>query len=212
MAGMYAKRATYNLGQKIRRMFSDLLEVLFQAASLAVDTVRSFFLIVLAILGPIAFAISVFDGFQNTLTSWIARYVSISLWLPVSDLFGAILTQIQILMLDHDISRMQDPNFIPDGSNTVYSIFLIIGIIGYFFVPTVANWIIQAGGTGAYGQSINRTAGGAGGFVAGTTGAIAGNIGGNAIMGYRRLKNAITPAESKGPEDSYRNLNNPSTN
>ena len=32
-----------------------------------IDTIRTFFLIVLSILGPIAFAISVWDGFQNPL-------------------------------------------------------------------------------------------------------------------------------------------------
>lgn len=69
MAGMYIHRETYKLGQKIRQWFANLLEILFHAASLAIDTVRSFFLIVLAILGPIAFAISVYDGFHNTLTA-----------------------------------------------------------------------------------------------------------------------------------------------
>ena len=39
---------------------------------------------------------------------------------------------------------MQDPTFIPDASNSVYCIFMIIGIIGYFCVPTVSSWIIQA--------------------------------------------------------------------
>ena len=50
---------------------------------------------------------------------------------------------------------MQDPAFIPDSSGKVYCIFMIIGIIGYFCVPTVSSWIIQAGGAGAYGQKAN---------------------------------------------------------
>ena len=44
-------------------------------------------------LGPIAFAISVFDGFQSTLTQWLTKYVSIYLWLPISDLFSAIIAR-----------------------------------------------------------------------------------------------------------------------
>lgn len=88
MAGMYAERTAYNIGEAVRGWFRSLLELFFQAAGLAVDTLRTFFLIVLALLGPLAFAISVYDGFQSTLTAWIARYVGISLWLPVSDLFG----------------------------------------------------------------------------------------------------------------------------
>ena len=154
IAGMYAERAGYQFGQKVREAFRAFLETLFQAASLTIDTVRTFFLIVLALLGPVAFAFSVYDGFHNTLASWLARYICIYLWLPVSDLFGAILSRIQILMLQQDIERLQDPTFIPDGSNTVYCIFMIIGIVGYFCVPTVASWIIQAGGAGSYGDKV----------------------------------------------------------
>jgi hypothetical protein len=58
-------------------------------------------LIVLAILGPVAFALSVYDGFQSTLTQWISRYISVYLWLPVSDLFSSILAKIQVLMLQN---------------------------------------------------------------------------------------------------------------
>ena len=49
-------------------------------------------------------------------------------------------------MLESDIALLQDPSYIPDSSNGVYIVFLIIGIIGYFSVPTVAEWIIQSGG------------------------------------------------------------------
>ena len=116
---------------------------------LIIDTLRTFFLIVLSILGPLAFAISVYDGFQSTLTQWISRYISIYLWLPVSDLFSSVLARIQTLMLQKDIQELSDPNFIPDGSSTVYVIFMIIGIVGYFTIPTVASWIVSAGGTSA---------------------------------------------------------------
>ncbi len=40
----------------IRDFFREILELMFQAAALVIDTIRTFFLVVLAILGPIAFA------------------------------------------------------------------------------------------------------------------------------------------------------------
>ena len=64
MAGMYIERGMYDMKKTLRDFFRELLELLFQAAALVIDTIRTFFLIVLAILGPIAFAISVYDGFQ----------------------------------------------------------------------------------------------------------------------------------------------------
>jgi hypothetical protein len=146
MINMYGQKAVYDMGEKVRQWFRELLELFFQAASLLIDTLRTFFLIVLSILGPISFALAVYDGFQSTLTTWLSRYICIYLWLPVGDLFGAILSRIQVLMLQQDIKQMQDPTFIPDASNSVYCIFMIIGIIGYFCVPTVSSWIIQAEG------------------------------------------------------------------
>jgi conjugative transposon TraJ protein len=182
MAGMYVERGMHDLKKQIRDFFRELLEILFQAAALVIDTIRTFFLIVLAILGPIAFAISVYDGFQSTLTAWISRYISVYLWLPVSDLFSSILARIQVLMLQNDISELQNnPNFSIDASNTVYIIFMIIGIIGYFTIPTVANWIISAGGMGAYNRNLTTTAGKTGNVAGAAGGAVTGNITGRLV-------------------------------
>ena len=179
MAGMYIERSMYQMKKSVRDFFRELLELLFQAAALVIDTQRTFFLVVLSILGPIAFAISVWDGFQSTLTQWICRYVQVYLWLPVSDMFSTILAKIQVLMLQSDIERMQaDPNFSLDSSDGVYIVFMIIGIIGYFTIPTVSGWIIQAGGMGNYGRNVNQTAGKAGGFAGSVAGATAGNVAG----------------------------------
>lgn len=176
MIWMHAERMSYNFSKSVKNWFRGLLELLFQAAALVIDTIRTFFLIVLAILGPIAFAISVWDGFQSTLTQWITRYISVYLWLPISDLFSSVLAKIQILMLQKDIALMDDPSYILDETDAVYIIFMIIGIIGYFTIPTVANWVIQAGGMGNYGKNINQGATKAGSYAASATGAAAGNI------------------------------------
>ena len=177
--GMYVEVGMYNMEKKIRDAFRSLLELLFAAASLLIDTVRTFFLVVLSILGPLAFAFSVWDGFQSTLTQWFARYISVYLWLPVSDLFSCMLAKIQVLMLQSDIAELQsNPEYSIDNSNSVYIVFMLIGIIGYFTVPTVANWIVLAGGAGNYSRNINRSAVKGGGLVAGSAGSLLGNVGG----------------------------------
>lgn len=182
MSGMYIERGMYNLKRNIHDFFREILELLFQAAALVIDTIRTFFLIVLSILGPIAFAISVYDGFQSTMTQWFSRYVSVYLWLPVSDLFSSILARIQVLMLQNDIDKLQaDPSYSVDASNGVYIVFMVIGIIGYFTIPTVANWIIMAGGMGNYGRNVSSSASQAGSVAAGVAGASAGNITGKLL-------------------------------
>jgi len=184
IAGMYIERGLYNAKKWIREAFREIMEIVFQAAALVIDVIRTFFLIVLAILGPLAFGISVWDGFQSTLTQWITRYVSVYLWLPVSDLFSTVLARLQSLMLQADIERMEvDPNFALDSSDAIYVIFLIIGIIGYFTIPTVAGWIISAGGMGNFGKNVNQTATKGGAIAGGAAGAAAGNIAGRAKQG-----------------------------
>ena len=182
ISGMYLERGMYDLQQMVKNWFRELLEILFNASALVIDTIRTFFLIVLSILGPIAFAISIWDGFQSTLTQWITRYISIYLWLPVADLFSAILAKIQTLIVEKDIEMLADPTFIPDSSNTVYSIFMIIGIVGYFTIPTVTGWIIQAGGAGNFTRNVNQTAMKAGNVAGAGAGSVSGNIGGK-LMG-----------------------------
>ena len=143
-------KASYNFRNSIKEWMSEVLRVLYEAASLCIDTIRTFNLVVLAILGPLVFGIAVFDGFQHTLTQWIARYINIFLWLPVANIFGSIIGKIQEKMIALDIKQVEtagDTFF--SSTDTAYLIFMIIGIVGYFTVPSVANYIVHAGGGNA---------------------------------------------------------------
>lgn len=58
-------------------------------------------------------------------------------------------------MLKLDLSQVQatgDTFF--SRTDMSYLIFMIIGIIGYFTVPSVANYIVHAGGGGALGHKV----------------------------------------------------------
>lgn len=145
----------YNLRNSIKQWMSEILKVLFEAAALCIDTIRTFYLIVLAILGPLVFGIAVFDGFQHTLTVWIARYLNIFLWLPVANIFGGIMGKIQENMLKEDLHQIaSNGDTFFSTTDTAYLIFMVIGIIGYFTVPSVANYIIHAGGGNSLLQKV----------------------------------------------------------
>ena len=149
-------KQSYNFRNTIKQWMSEVLQVLYEAAALCINTIRTFYLIVLAILGPLVFGFAVFDGFQHTLTVWIARYVNVFLWLPVANIFGSILGKIQENMLKLDISQVQDQgDTFFSSSDTAYLIFMVIGIAGYFTVPGVANYIVHAGGGNALLQKVN---------------------------------------------------------
>ncbi|HTN20749.1 MAG TPA: conjugative transposon protein TraJ [Pelobium sp.] len=149
-------KQSYNFRNSIKQWMSEVLEVLYIAASLCINTIRTFFLIVLAILGPLVFGFAVFDGFQNTLTVWLARYVNIFLWLPIANIFGSILGKIQENMLKLDISQIsQQGDTFFSSADTGYLIFLVIGIVGYFCVPNIANYVVHAGGGNSMLQKVN---------------------------------------------------------
>ncbi len=143
-------KASYNFRNSVKQWMSEILQILFEAAALCINTIRTFYLIVLAILGPLVFGFAVFDGFQNTLHMWLARYINVFLWLPVANIFGSIIGKIQENMLRVDIQqvlRYGDTFF--SATDTAYLIFLVIGIVGYFTVPSVAGYIVHAGGGNA---------------------------------------------------------------
>ena len=75
----------------------------------------------------------------------------------------------------HILELQNNPDYSIDNSNAMYIVFMLIGIIGYFTVPTVANWIVQAGGGGNFSRNINRTATQSGSLGAGVAGSAFGN-------------------------------------
>lgn len=150
-------KASYNFRNSVKEWMSEVLRVLFEAASLCIDTLRTFQLVVLAILGPLVFGLAVFDGFQHTLTVWLARYINIFLWLPVANIFGSIIGKIQEKMLAMDIAQVNEHgDTFFSRTDMAYLVFMIIGIVGYFTVPSVANYIVHAGGGGALGQKVTN--------------------------------------------------------
>lgn len=135
----------------IRSLLREFLELLFQAAALCINTIRTFYLIVLAIIGPLVLGISIFDGFQHTLTVWLARYINVFLWLPVANIFGAIIAKIQEQLFFTSMAAMPGTISIDDA---IYIVFMLIAIVGYSTVPSVANYIVNAGGGNALVQKI----------------------------------------------------------
>ena len=150
MSGVYN-----NLKVIFQFFLSIFLQLLYYAASLCIDTIRTFHLIVLAILGPLAFGFSCYDGLQNSLTHWLARYINIYLWLPIANIFGAILAKIQANMIQIDLAG--GTSYFAQTEIT-YLIFLVIGIVGYFTVPGIANYIVHTHGPNPLVQKVTSVA------------------------------------------------------
>jgi conjugative transposon TraJ protein len=196
----WADKSYYNFRNSIKEWLSEVLQVLFAAAALCINTIRTFYLIVLGILGPLVFGFAVYDGFQQTLTVWLARYVNVFMWLPVANIFSAILGKIQENMLKIDISQIgQQGDTFFSVNDSAYLIFMVIGIVGYFTVPNVAGYIVHAGGGNALLQKVTS-------IVSGTTSTAAqyGQAGG-AALGSRMARGASNIVTAPGHfADGYR--------
>lgn len=192
--------AYYSLKDAIKVWMAEIMHIIYLAASLCINTIRTFYLVVLTILGPLVLGISVFDGFQNSLMVWLARYINVFLWLPVANLFGAIIGKIQENMLQIDIEQLEkygDTFF--SSTDIGYSLFLIIGTVGYFCVPSVAGYIVNVAGanvllhkTTVFANTSLSTVGST--ISQGATGAYKGSV---------NLYNKMTSGDDKGSTGSH---------
>ncbi|MFY0255302.1 conjugative transposon protein TraJ [Chitinophaga sp. 30R24] len=202
-------KASYNFRNAIKEVIAEVLQLLFAAVSLCINTMRTFNLIVLAILGPLVFGLSVFDGFQHTLKHWLARYINIFLWLPICNIFGAVIATIQANMLKIDLGQLgQTGDTFFSRTDLGYMVFLIIGIYGYTTIPSIANHIMFVGGdalTGKMTAAVGGVAGAAASAAVGGAG-IAGKAVGSAADGLGGLMFSDKNSVEAGLSDPLGNI------
>jgi len=154
-------RISYNFRNGVKVVLSEVLQIVYEAAALCINTLRTFELLLMAILGPLVIGLSVYDPFRSVLSAWLGRYINVFLWLPVANIFGSLCGQIQAEMIKIDIAQIQASGSTAFSSTDVaYIIFLIIAIIGYFCIPSITNHIINVFPSGG-GALLNRVSGGA---------------------------------------------------
>ena len=146
---MIEKQRLY-LSEGLDQILKNFFYALFLAARLVIITTRAFFLIVLTIVGPLAFALAIFTGFQDSHLMWIARYVQISLWFPLANILGTIVTYLQGKVIT--LQYLELTNNVPDEAQSgdlIYMVFMVIATLSYMTIPTIASYIISSSGVGS---------------------------------------------------------------
>ena len=88
---------------------------------------------------------------------------------------------------------VQDYSYYFDASNSIYLVFMLVGICGYFCIPSIASWVVQANGFSSYNRTISQATSlvsGAAGWIAGRTWAgtkSVGKIAGSGLSKAARL-------------------------
>lgn len=204
MAGAISEFA-FKADQKIHYAIIVTLDWIMTAVlrfvTYAIILIASFFLAILTVLGPLAFGMSAFSGFQQNWASWVSRYISVVLYKGIAYLVLTICVNICLKAIQHDshkisalIKQMQAVGYGGGGptvpmvlGNPIGDLDLLFGIIAMvaafalLSVPVISTWIISTGGIS---PAVTRMAGGAAAVAAGGVGiatkgakAMAGGIG-----------------------------------
>ncbi len=136
-----------------------VLESFFEVLVYLIAFLRTVFCVLLVIFGPLVFAISIFDGFQDNYLQWIARFVNVNLYLPIALLILSLTQEILIYVLELEIEQINAMAiYLPQQFYVSNLVVPICGIIGMAMVPKIASWIVQASGTNTGGGRMVRTA------------------------------------------------------
>jgi len=136
-----------------------LLESLFEVLVYLIAFLRTVFCVLLVVFGPLVFALSIFDGFQENYLGWIARFVNVNLYLPIALVILSLVQEVLIYVLDREIALIHSMLFYQPSLFFVSNLVVpVCGIIGLAMVPKIASWIVQASGTGSGGGRLVRTA------------------------------------------------------
>jgi hypothetical protein len=169
----------------------NILELAAIAARLFITLVMTLYLTVLSFAGPIAFGIAIFPGFGGGIQKWFGNFITVSLWLPIANVFSMIMGGFQVMLLENDITRLKAGGSL-ETADFGYLLFLVLSIGAYLVVPKAAEMLIASSGTGGVATSfITAAAGGAavagaaGGMgVRGAAGALGAGVGGaQGLMG-----------------------------
>lgn len=136
-----------------------VLESVFEGIVYLIAFLRTIFCVLLVIFGPLVFALSIFDGFQDNYLQWIARFINVNLYLPIALLILALVQEVLIYVLEWEITAINSMLiYQPQLFYVTNLVVPICGIVGLSMVPKIASWIVQASGTNSGGGRMLKTA------------------------------------------------------
>ncbi|MBQ0081503.1 MAG: hypothetical protein KBS95_08165 [Alistipes sp.] len=155
MLSMVMERSAFHLRERALRLLREILRILYDSMTLCLNTLRTFFLVILSIVGPISFAISIWKGFEITLPYWISKYVSVYLWLPLGNILSALMERIECMVIENDLAAITSGQDISqEASDAFWIAFSLMGIVGFRMVPHLSSWIIQCSTAERYSGAI----------------------------------------------------------
>lgn len=125
-----------------------------------------FFKSILAIVGPLAFAFSLLPSWRDAWSTWVSKYISVSLYGFIAYIDLAVSMAIIQYGIEDDIDVLTQAN-LEDEALTLFTCFasgfhnnfipaLIVSAISLLLIPKVAEWIVPSSGTSQAASSSKR--------------------------------------------------------
>ena len=157
---------------KFRYLAIEIIEFImisfFQGCSYIVFFLQIIFSAVLIIFGPFSFALSVLPIFHDTYVTWLARYISVSLYTGIGYVIMSLSMSMLTFCLQKEIVVLQKAmadeayffayittNY---GGANFYVVALITGGLGMLTIPIISTWIINTTGVGNAISAVARGA------------------------------------------------------
>ena len=117
--------------------------------------VSSIYLMVLGFIGPFVFALALMPGYVNNISTWIARYIQISFWVPMA----AIVDFVNFKLKDAMVDEFWRSGI---GDQMTFPVHLIlldaILLMTLLAIPTLANWVITSAGASEVSGAMAKNA------------------------------------------------------
>jgi len=119
--------------------------------------ISSIYLIILGLIGPFVFALALMPGYVNNISTWVARYIQISFWVPMA----AIVDYVNFKLKDAMVAEFWRSGLGDQIAFPVHLILLdVMLLLTLLAIPTLSNWVITSAGasdvTGAMAKNAQK--------------------------------------------------------
>ena len=140
---------------QVSTIISWLMSVAVKIVQWILLAVSSIYLIILGFIGPFVFAFSLIPGFRDNISTWLARYIQISFWVPMA----AVVDFVNFHVKDALIAEFWRAGF---GARMAFPIHMIlidaVLLITLLAIPTLSSWVVVSAGASEVNSSIASTA------------------------------------------------------
>lgn len=131
------------------------LGLIHDVAYIALKLISFFMRLILRIVAPISFGLAIWEGFQNNIYEWVGKYLNYLFLSYCVGIYAQLLSRIELIYLNAQLQEIQSKQ---DSSTMGILVILLLGILGYLWVPTAANMLVSVGGVSQVTSGLTRQA------------------------------------------------------